>query len=248
MIFVVVQYNTCASRFRMISRITMAEALIARAKSRRSEIGDHGDPYEEALLTGHVSIELRLIVKEIFDHLRSALDYVAREVCERCLSINDGKQFYFPITSKSFSQENFRSRLGKLMPGLIESRPDLIPTFESFQPFFSSNNNWISDFATLCNESKHEQLSTVYRSQGLGESQLDASGEFSWVTYRDKEGKRPAFRKMPLVLITSRSENGTGNFTFCYVEFTETGEELLGFLDVCIDGIQNIIETLKAHL
>ena len=58
----------------MTTRFEMAEALVEKAKRQRNEIGDHGDPYEDALMTGVVSIELKIIVKEIFDHLRSALD------------------------------------------------------------------------------------------------------------------------------------------------------------------------------
>ena len=38
----------------MTTRFEMAEALVEKAKRQRNQIGDHGDPYEEALLTGIV--------------------------------------------------------------------------------------------------------------------------------------------------------------------------------------------------
>ena len=101
-----------------------------------------------------VSIELKIIVKEIFDHLRSALDYCAREICHQCSSSSLPKVVYFPIVSRNFQRIDFRSRVGKLMPGVLDSRPDLLTVLESFQPFDSVNNNWIADFVTLCNENK----------------------------------------------------------------------------------------------
>ncbi len=57
----------------MGNRFEMAEALIEKAESIRADIGDHGDPYEESLLSGQVTIKLKIIVKEILEHLRSAL-------------------------------------------------------------------------------------------------------------------------------------------------------------------------------
>ena len=40
----------------MTTRFEMAEALVEKAKRQRNEIGDHCDPYEDALMTGVVSI------------------------------------------------------------------------------------------------------------------------------------------------------------------------------------------------
>jgi hypothetical protein len=91
----------------MTKRFEMAEALVKKAKRQRNEIGDHGDLYEEALLTGVVSVELKITVKEIFDHLRSALDYCAREICNQCSSGSPSKVVYFPIVSKNFQQSDF---------------------------------------------------------------------------------------------------------------------------------------------
>jgi len=77
-------------------RFDMARALVFRAKERAEWIGDdHGDPYEEALNSGKISVEMRLALKEILDHLRSALDYVAREVCERVSPSTSNALIYF---------------------------------------------------------------------------------------------------------------------------------------------------------
>lgn len=66
-----------------MNRFDMAEALLEKAKLAKQKIGnDHGDPYEEALLNRMVGMDIKIYVKEIFDHLRSALDYCAHEMCK----------------------------------------------------------------------------------------------------------------------------------------------------------------------
>lgn len=228
----------------MTTRFEMAEALIAKAKRLRSEIGDHGDPYEEALLTGLVSVELKIIVKEIFDHLRSALDYCAKEVCDQCSSSSSPKVVYFPIVSKGFKQSDFKSRVGKLMPGILGARPDLLAVLESFQPFTSSDNNWLADFASLCNENKHEQLSITQCTSGYGVASK-ADDEIFRVS-KFKGDRVTPFTRSPLMLLQNFPLKGSGEYTFTYISFTAIDEELLWFLDRSISGIEHIIQELKS--
>lgn len=230
----------------MITRFEMAEALVEKAKRQRSAIGDHGDLYEEALLTGVVSVELKIIVKEIFDHLRSALDYCAREICDQCSSGRPPKVVYFPIVSKSFQRSDFKSRVGKLMPGVLDSRPDLLAALESFQPFASSDNNWIADFASLCNENKHEQLSITQCTSGHGIASTADDGFFRVSKF--KGDRITPFTRSPLMLLKNFPLNGSGEYIFTYINFTAINEELLWFLDRSISGIENIINEFKNKL
>ncbi|PEP56247.1 hypothetical protein [Bacillus pseudomycoides] len=216
----------------------MAEALIARAEYKRSQIGDHGDPYEESLLSGIVTLELKIIVKEILEHLRSVLDYSAREVVET-ISKTPSSHVYFPIVSKIFKQEDFKSRVGKSLPGILNYRPDLLPVFESFQPFIDKENNWLADFATICNENKHEQLSIIKRDSADFKTLHKNGGNYLSITTPD--GSSP-FRKMPLLLMD------TDNSKVLFILIEEIDEELLGFLDCCINGVNNIIQKLKRVL
>lgn len=78
-----------------MERFQMANALLRRAKRHRNSIGDHGDPYEVSLLGDEVTIELKIIIKEIFDHLKSALDYSARDISEMCLGQAPETSVYF---------------------------------------------------------------------------------------------------------------------------------------------------------
>jgi hypothetical protein len=222
----------------------MADALLARAQFHRNQIGDHDDPYEASLLAGTVQLELKIIVKEIFDHLRSCLDYAAREVVER-ISGPIGKPVYFPIVGKSFIAKDFKARFGQLMPGVAANRPDLINTFASFQPFSSPHNNWIADFATLCNQSKHENL-VVSSTVGLRTIfERDAEGN-SFMHYERPDGT--LFKRFPLMLMSGFPKNGIGECTSFYISLVDIDEELLWFLDQCISGIANILRKIKNDL
>ncbi|MBB6022427.1 hypothetical protein HNR77_003524 [Paenibacillus sp. JGP012] len=190
----------------MNDRFEMAEKLLKRVKRLRDGLGDHGDPYEESLLTGVVTPELKIIVKEIFDHLRSVLDYCAREVVEKSVATVSAN-VYFLITNVTFKKENFKSRIGKLLPGILNNRPDLETVFESFQPFYSTQSVWLAEFATLCNENKHEQLSVSKRSVAKVNSEKREEGKV-YVRYTKDDGTYPFENGMPLVLHDGYSENG----------------------------------------
>jgi hypothetical protein len=114
-------------------RFDMARTLVKRAHERADWIGDdHGDPYEDAPGVRRISDEMKIALKEILDHLRAALDYCAREVCERCVGHRSRTFIYFPIVARGFDPKDFRSRLSRLMLGLLKTRPDLEPIFASF--------------------------------------------------------------------------------------------------------------------
>lgn len=226
----------------MSNGFDMAAALVERAKEHRGQIGDHGDPYEEALQTRIVSLRLRIIVKEIFDHLRSALDYSAREVCSRCPSATAGAIVYFPIVGTSAQQADFRSRIGKLMPGVLQDRPDLVPLLESFQPFAKPENGWIAEFATLCNESKHERLTVSLQE----DARIVASVENGVNVWRSFKPDGTPFTRHPLMMIDGYPAGGVGEFTARYLSLPAIDEELLWFLDRSIQGVDEIVTAVAA--
>lgn len=221
----------------------MEKALIQRAKNIRDNLGDHGDPYEESLLAGEVTLELKIMVKEIFDHLRSSLDY-----CTRKIVISYGVDIsqynvYFPIVSKSFKQKDFRSRLGKLLPGLINNRPDLIAFFESFQPFSSNENNWISDFATLSNQNKHEQLNII-NTKAI--RVIYSKHEYGVTLMNYLNSQEITWNKTALMISKNYPNDGVGECDHYYIIFNAINIELLSFLDRCISGVEEIVKKLES--
>jgi hypothetical protein len=139
------------------SRFQDAAALVRRAKERLPGLRA---AYEKAIAAGEVSAELKMDVKEIIDCLRSALDYCARELYERYgapTKKGTKPKVYFPIAPAG---SDWKSFLGKSIPGLDEKRPDLARTLERYQPAADPRNNqWLADLAFLSIENKHAQLS-----------------------------------------------------------------------------------------
>lgn len=182
-------------------------------------------------------------MKEVFDHLRSALDYAARGTCDACVGGAVPTPVYFPIVSKTFRQRDFRSRLGKLMPGVAQARPDVAAFLESVQPFSSVSNHWLADFTTLCNESKHEQLSVTQCTAASGSLSAGPDGE---LTMRLRKSDGSPFNRAPLLLMRRWPADGMGECEALYIAFAATGEELLWFLDQCVSGVGAIVGRLKA--
>jgi hypothetical protein len=132
------------------------------------------------------------------------------------------------------------------MPDVLASRPDLLVVFESFQPFASVDNNWIADFASLCNENKHEQLSVTQCTSGYGVA-LKADDRISKIS-KFKDDRVTPFIRSPLMLLQNFPLGDSGEYTFIYISFTAIDEELLWFLDRSISGIEYIISELKTKL
>jgi hypothetical protein len=107
-----------------------------------------------------------VVVKNLLENLRSALDYLAHEAHDRHGAKVSGKKtnIYFPISPrgdpfptrhKSFAEWVNKDRI----PGLNDTRPDIVNLLESFQEHKDpSKNGWLPDFATLCNGAKHADL------------------------------------------------------------------------------------------
>jgi hypothetical protein len=227
-------------------RFDMARALIKRAEARQAWIGDdHGDPYEEALNTEVIPIEMEIALKEILDHLRSALDYCARQVCEACGPVPPGVNVYFPIVARGFDVKDFPSRVGKLMPGVMKSRPDLVPVLARFQPFSAEENGWLADLATLANETKHEQLSV--NAVSAQDITISFEGEGKFLVKAHSERGR-AYLRPSLKRIKLANDGLYGDGQMLYLHLKRIDEELLYFLRTAVSGVSKIIDTLEEAL
>lgn len=220
----------------------MARALIKRARERAEWIGDdHGDPYEQALVSRKISDEFQICVKEILDHLRSALDYVARACVGGTVSV----KVYFPIIRKGGAEKDFRSVVARLMPGVLEARPEILPILASFQPFSHPENGWLADLATLANETKHVQLTVNEVTTGSTKFYRGTDGQMM-ISMRKSDG-RP-FTRLPLMLLESLPTDGEGETRSVYLALMPIDEELLYFLRTALSGVENIVDKLEAAM
>jgi hypothetical protein len=231
-------------------RFDMAKTLVKRAEERAAWIGDdHGDPYEEALVTGTVSAEMKIALKEILDHLRSALDYAAREIWERSSGLPVHARVYFPITARNFNKKDFGSLVGRQMPGVPQSRPDLLAVLESLQPFMSSKNGWLADLGTLANKTKHEQLMVNHVTALQLKTWRDEQG---LVLSSAKKADGTPYSPGVLMLLGQRvvppADDVLYDGPMYYLCLTPIDQELLTFLRVAIPGVLGIVTTLESAL
>lgn len=128
------------------------EALLDSIQRQCKQIKE---AYNNALQDKNISVDLKIIIKNYFENARSALDYLACDICET-LSISSPK-IYFPIVRKDGSKESFCGFIGKHLPNLEDKNKPLFDYLESLQPYHSQMN-WLGEFAEVCNDSKHQQL------------------------------------------------------------------------------------------
>ncbi len=224
-----------------------AKVLIRRAQERASWIGDdHGSPYELALLNGNIPIEMHIALKEILDHLRSALDYSAREVCQAITGNAHSAVIYFPITTRGFAAADFPSRVGKLMPGVLHSRPELVTVFAGFQPFASPNNGWLADLATLANRTKHIDLAiNTVETTDMTFANDPANGGVRFMLRRP-DGT--AFSVSGLALVEAPNGFGEPGTRLVHLWLEPIQQELLAFLRSALRGVRDIIDTIEQTL
>ncbi len=76
-----------------MKRASSIEALLKRAAADSSELRA---AYEEALQDKHISDEVRLQIKSIFENLGSCFDYMAQDIFDsKCIGAKKPRRLYF---------------------------------------------------------------------------------------------------------------------------------------------------------
>ena len=95
--------------------------------------------YDKSLLEKTIRDDLRIDIKNVFENLRSCLDYLAHEIFEtHCSVAAKPKRLYFPISS---SRADFEQVIGRDYPGLEARCQPLFAYLESIQPY---NSPWLA--------------------------------------------------------------------------------------------------------
>lgn len=148
-----------------MDRLKHIQALVDTAQT---SLGDVKALYEKSLSAQHLEPTLLIRIKNLLENLRSALDYLAREVFDLYCTQPSGKRridVYFPILKKSASITDFHAFMNGRFPGLQQAKPELYSKLEGYQYFASADNEWLLQFNELCQENKHEQLATQTRTE-----------------------------------------------------------------------------------
>ncbi len=126
------------------------------------------EAYEESLHEKAVSKSLPIKIKNFFENLRSALDFVARGVFDRHGSSERANpKIYFPYANADQTRPLFEQsgRIEVCIPGLTASRPDIVQLLLEMQHFGSRGYTWLPAFMELTNENKHQRLTPQIRKE-----------------------------------------------------------------------------------
>ena len=148
------------------------KALLARAKLDFTELRK---AYDASLHEKHVREDLKISIKNIFENLRSCLDYIAHDTFEKfCASSKKPDRLYFPIRPTA---NEFKQAVSKDFPGLDTSAPGLWACLEAVQPYHAA---WLGKFNKLNNHNKHQDLVEQTRTEARHVTVSRGGGSVSW--------------------------------------------------------------------
>ena len=136
-----------------MSRENSIRAQIKRATELLPKIEEE---YKNSLTAQSIDEELKLDIQTFCGHLRSALDYLAKDIVEKhCPNANPRNRLYFPITSDATA---FGNMMNRSYPDLNTNSATVYSTLENVQPYQSDTNRWLTQFNKVNNENKHNDL------------------------------------------------------------------------------------------
>lgn len=132
--------------------------------------------YESSLQDQVVSEELKIDIKNIFENLRSCLDYLAHDIHEECVGGTPPGRLYFPICQTA---QQFARAINRDFPNLYTNYNEVYSVVEKIQPY---NDAWLIKFNKLNNNNKHQNLEeqTKTESRHVTVSSLQGGDSVSW--------------------------------------------------------------------
>jgi hypothetical protein len=216
------------------------EALLKRANS---DFVSLKTSYEASLHEKHVREDLKVLIKIIFESLRSCLDYLAQDIFEaHCSASRKPDRLYFPIRSTT---GEFSQALAKDYPGLQAASPRVSAVLEAIQPF---NDPWLGLFNKLNNHNKHQDLVEQTRLEVKQVKVSTGGGSVSWGP-GVKFGSGVSVMGVPIdpktQLPVPNSVVKTEVITWVDFKFKEIDKSVLAFVESSIQSITKIFNDLK---
>lgn len=159
-----------------MSRQSDISALLDRANQQLKSIATE---YESSLHKQTIAAPLRVDIKNLFENLRSVLDYLAHDIRdEYCTPTKPSDRIYFPILPDA---SQFSARVSHWFPGLKSAAPEIWLELERSQPY-QAGNAWLSHFNKINNENKHGALVAQTRQEVASriDAKITAGGAVSW--------------------------------------------------------------------
>lgn len=226
-----------------MKRSASIKALILKADT---EFKNLKIEYERSLHDRQVREELKVDIKNIFENLRSCLDYIAHDIFGRhCAGAKEPTRLYFPIrqTAKEFS-----ATIATDFPGLASVSPASHQFIEAVQPY---NDPWLDQFNKLNNHNKHQDLVEQTRTEQRQVTVSRGGGSVSWgpgVTF----GSGVSVVGVPIDPKTQMpvSNNLAKTEVTVWVDFkfSEINESAMPFVEKSISRIKKLFSDLEPHV
>jgi len=157
------------------SRKQDIDALIVEIQSQYGEIESL---YNASLREKEIKSDLKIKIKNYLENAHSILQYCVHDIAD--VSGISTKKIYFPIVGKEKNKNSFDGSVGSNLPGLESKNKKVFDYLESIQPYHAGYE-WLADFATVTNDSKHSQLTPQTRTETERiTSSHSGGGEVSW--------------------------------------------------------------------
>ncbi len=155
-----------------MKREASIRALLKKAASEFSELRK---AYEASLHEKLVREDFKVSIKNVFENLRSSLDYLAHDIFEaHCNASKMPDKLYFPIRH---TPPEFNAAIGKDYPGLPSAAKPVFDLLESIQPY---KDPWLGQFNKLNNHNKHQDLVEQTRIEARHVTVSGGGGSVSW--------------------------------------------------------------------
>jgi hypothetical protein len=200
---------------------------------------------EDSLKEKRISEDLKIDIKNLFENLRSCLDYIAHDVFDTCVGGPEPKRLYFPIRP---SKREFESALDESFPDLRTSSPVVYAILEAAQPY---NESWLGKFNGLNNRNKHQDLEEQARTETKRVKVSKGGGSVSWgpgVRFGGGVKVMGAPIDPMTQLPVPNSEVTTEIVTWIDFRFRETGDSVLPFIAKSIESVKTIYDKLSKEI
>jgi len=226
-----------------MKRATSIEALLKKAKR---DFGELKPAYEASLHEKHVREDLKVGIKNIFENLRSCLDYMSQDIFEtHCGSAKKPDRLYFPIRP---SYAEFVSAVSKDYPGLSANSNVVFAALEATQPY---HDPWLGQFNKLNNHNKHQDLVEQIRTEMRHVTVSRGGGSVSWgpgVTF----GSGVSVMGVPIDPRTQmpvpNSVTETKVVTWVDFRFEKIDQPVLPFVESSLKKVEELFTTLRPHV
>lgn len=227
-----------------MNRSKSIQALINKSKKGFSSLKEG---YDASLQHQTISEELKVDVKNIFENLRSCLDYLAHDIHEACIGGNAPRRLYFPIRQ---SRKEFEQAINSDFPNLSPVQSNVHDLIEAIQPY---NDDWLGKFNKLNNNNKHQDLEeqTKAEARHVEVSSPDSGSSVSWgpgVSFGGGVSVMGASIDPSTQLPSVGSKVNTKITVWVDFKFKDNGESILPFVKKSIDNVEALFVDLSKHI